>query len=115
GTMYQKLGNVKAYPTQDTGRFQATLAEADKFFFKVPSLRNVAKTAPYMHDGSIATLEEMIAVMVEHQTNKGSFTDAETKAMVAFLNSLTGEIPREYIQEPELPESGPSPPAADPS
>lgn len=115
GTMYQKLGNVKPYATEDTGRFQATQAEADKYFFKVPSLRNITKTAPYLHDGSIATLPEMVTVMVEHQTNKGTFSETEMKHMLAFLDSLTGELPTDYIQKPELPESGPDTPGPDPS
>ena len=51
GSMYQKLGLVQAYPVEDTGRFQATGQEADKFFFKVPALRNIAETGPYFHDG----------------------------------------------------------------
>ncbi|HWN67156.1 MAG TPA: cytochrome c peroxidase, partial [Haliangium sp.] len=55
GTMYQKLGLLKPYDTKDFGRHQATSVEADRFFFKVPSLRNVAMTPPYLHDGSIDT------------------------------------------------------------
>lgn len=115
GTMYQKLGNVKAVASADEGRFVITGAEQDKAFFKVPILRNVAKTAPYMHDGSIATLDEMVTFMVEHQTNKGSVSEAERKDLVAFLNALTGEFDAQYIAEPTLPESGPDTPAPNPT
>ncbi len=116
GTMYQKLGNVKPWPSyKDEGRSLISGAEADKYFFKVPGLRNVAKTAPYLHDGSVATLEEMVQLMAEHQTTKGKLSDEELKKMMAFLNALTGEIPTDYIAMPELPENGPDTPAPDPA
>lgn len=115
GGMFQKLGNVKPYETEDEGRFKHTGVETDKFIFKVPLLRNIAKTGPYLHDGSIATLDEMVDIMVKHQTIKGSFSPEEKKAMLAFLDSLTGEIPADYIKKPELPESGPDTPKPDPT
>lgn len=115
GSMYQKLGLIKPYETKDMGRFEATKNEADKYFFKVPSLRNIAKTGPYLHDGSIETLPEMVNVMAEHQTGQGKLTDAEMKSMLAFLDSLTGKIPEDYIKKPELPASGPKTPKPDPS
>src|SRR5690606_17881203 len=71
GTQFQKLGNVKPWPTADEGRFGVTNNEADKGVFKVPPLRNVAETAPYLHDGSIETLEEMVQMMAEHQSARG--------------------------------------------
>ena len=67
GGMFRKLGLVKAYGTEDPGRFAVTGKETDRNVFKVPSLRNVAQTAPYFHDGSIETLDEAIRVMAEHQ------------------------------------------------
>jgi cytochrome c peroxidase len=116
GNAYQKLGTVKPWPNiTDLGRYDVTQAEADKHSFKVPGLRNVTKTAPYLHDGSIATLEEMITKMVAHQTPRGELQSSEVEALVAFFDSLTGEIPTEYIAEPTLPESGPNTPAPDPS
>jgi cytochrome c peroxidase len=115
GGMYQKLGLLKAYETADEGRFEVTKKETDRKVFKVPSLRNIEKTGPYLHDGSIASLEEMVGVMVEYQTQKGSFTPEETKAMLAFLASLTGEVPPDIAAAPKLPESGPKTPAPDPS
>lgn len=101
GQMYQKLGLLKPYPTQDPGRSKVTGNEAEKFFFKVPSLRNIAETAPYLHDGSIATLEQMVRIMAEHQTAKGKLSEAETADLVAFLKSLTGDLPASsYIAPP---------------
>lgn len=114
GQMYQKLGLLKPYTTADEGRFKVTKAESDKFMFKVPSLRNIAKTAPYLHDGSLATLEETVAMMAEHQTAKGKLTDAEKADLVAFLGALTGEIPQEYIKEPAALEAGAETPKPDP-
>ena len=115
GTMFQKLGSVRPYETKDVGRFAVTNLESDKYVFKVPTLRNVTETAPYLHDGSIATLDEMVQLMAKHQTAKGELSASETKAIVAFLGSLTGDIPTDLIAKPELPESGPQtpPPVAD--
>ena len=92
GQIYQKLGLVKEYPTEDLGRFEVTKNEADKKFFKVPSLRNVAKTGPYFHDGSVKTLEEAVSKMAEYQLGKNLSQD-EVASIVTFLNSLTGTAP----------------------
>jgi cytochrome c peroxidase len=106
---------MKEYPLTDPGRFKATMQEADRSFFKVPTLRNIDKTAPYFHDGSIASLEQAVKVMGEYQTSKGALTDAEVTSLVTFLKALTGDVPTAYIQEPALLPSGPATPAADPS
>jgi cytochrome c peroxidase len=79
---------VKAYETKDEGRFKITKNE-DKFVFKVPSLRNITKTAPYLHDGSAATLDDVINVMATYQLAKGSLTDDERKYLTAFLAQTT--------------------------
>jgi cytochrome c peroxidase len=92
GQMYQKLGLVKDYPTKDMGRFEVTKLEADKKMFKVPSLRNVAKTGPYFHDGSVKTLEEAVSQMAEYQLGKNLSKD-EVASVVTFLNTLTGTVP----------------------
>ena len=115
GTSYQKLGVQKPYPCEDEGRKKITGVDADLFVFKVPSLRNVTKTAPYLHDGSVKSIEEMVQIMAKHQTTYGEMKDDEVKAVVAFLDSLTGEIPAEYVAKPKLPESGPDTPAPDPT
>lgn len=110
GALYQKLGLLKPYPSQDQGRYDVTRNEADRLFFKVPSLRNIEHTAPYLHDGSIATLEQAVNMMSEYQTAKGTLTAAELQDMVAFLRSLSGELPTEYIVEPAALPSGPTTP-----
>jgi cytochrome c peroxidase len=102
GQMYQKLGLVKPYPTEDPGRAKISGNEAERGFFKVPSLRNIAKTAPYFHDGSVATLEQASRLMAEHQLGR-TLTDADVTKLVAFLGSLTGTIDPDYTREPKLP------------
>jgi cytochrome c peroxidase len=114
GSTFQKLGLINPYPDlKDFGRFDHTKDEKDKYFFRVPTLRNVAKTAPYFHDGSLKTLEEVVPKMAWHQLGV-KLQDADVKILVAFLNSLTGEIPAEYVKKPDLPPSGPKTPKPDP-
>jgi len=115
GNMYQKLGLVKAWPDQkDLGRYNATGNENDKMFFKVPSLRNIAKTGPYYHNGEVATLDEAVSLMAEYQLGK-DLDDATVKSIVTFLEALTGEIDAGYTAKPELPPSTAATPQADPS
>ena len=109
GHMYQKLGLVKPWPTEDKGRAEVEGFEAMEGFFKVPSLRNVTETGPYLHDGSIETLEEMVKKMAEHQQGQ-ILTDEETSKIIAFLGALKGEVDKEFIAEPELPADGPNTP-----
>jgi cytochrome c peroxidase len=106
---------MKDYPSKDPGRFQVTMAEAERNFFKVPTLRNIEKTAPYFHDGSVSTLEQAVKAMAEYQTAKGALSDAEVASLVTFLKALTGELPTAYIKEPAPLPGGPSTPAPDPS
>ena len=116
GNLYQKLGLAKAYPdTSDEGRAKISKNEGDKFFFKVPSLRNVEKTAPYFHHGKVATLEESIKQMSDYQLGV-SLSEAQVNSIITWLKSLTGEIPVEYIRKPALPPSSkmtPKPETAD--
>jgi len=114
GTQYQKLGAVNPYETTDMGRKEATGKDADAMFFKVPSLRNIAETGPYFHDGKVATLDEAVKLMAWHQLGK-KLEDGDIKKISAFLKSTTGEIPAKYIAKPELPASGPKTPKPDPS
>jgi cytochrome c peroxidase len=114
GGLYQKLGVIKPYPTEDPGRAKVTGNEADRQIFKVPSLRNVAETAPYLHDGSIPKLDGMIRIMAEYQLGI-PMDDARVAAIEAFLGSLTGSADEALIAEPALPPSGPNTPAPDPS
>lgn len=94
GTSYQKVGVMTAYlpeDAEDIGRAAITGNDAEKFFFKVPSLRNVAKTGPYFHDGEVPTLKEAVSVMAEIQLGKELETN-EVDDIVAFLNTMSGEI-----------------------
>ena len=105
GSAYQKLGTVKPWPSQtDQGRYQVTKEDIDKMVFKVPSLRNIKKTGPYFHDGSVPTLEQAIRNMAVHQRGV-ELTDAQIKSIESWMDSLTGEVPMSYIKLPELPKS----------
>jgi cytochrome c peroxidase len=114
GGMFQKLGLVEPYPTQDKGRAKVTGRQEDEYVFKVPSLRNVAKTGPWFHDGGVDTLDMAVRLMARFQLGR-TLTDAEAGSIAAFLNALTGAIPTDYVAEPVLPESGPTTPRPDPS
>lgn len=81
----------------DNGRFAVTNNEADRHRFKTPTLRNVMLTPPYMHDGTIQTIEDAIQVMHEFQIGR-HISDAETAKIVAFLGTLTGEYNGETLQ-----------------
>jgi cytochrome c peroxidase len=110
GHIFNKLGLTKAWPgVEDLGRYEVTKNESDKFFFKVPSLRNIEKTGPYLHDGSVESLDTLIAMMAEHQLGM-QLGDEEVKSIRTFLAALTGDIPADYVAKPELPPSGPDTP-----
>lgn len=94
GGMYQKLGAAEEYPNNDDlGLYEITRNEDDKYFFKVPSLRNVAQTGPWFHDGSIKTLEKAVRVMGRYQLGI-ELKETEVEEISAFLKSLTGDIPQ---------------------
>ena len=94
GNLYNKFGIYKDANSTNMGRFNITGREEDKYVFKVPSLRNIALTAPYMHDGRFKTLDEAVKFMTQYQLGR-FITEEEIAAIVAFLRSLTGEIPSE--------------------
>jgi len=108
GQMYEKFGIFEPYwkytrsEPVDEGRYVVTKNEADKYVFKVPLLRNVAKTAPYFHNGSVDKLEETVLIMGKVQLNR-ELTKAQTEEIIAFLKSLTGIIPEEVLTVPLLP------------
>lgn len=102
GRMFQKLGLVEPYPTEDVGREKVTGNEADRFVFKVPSLRNIAKTGPWFHDGKVTSLDEAIRLMARHQLGR-QLGDAEVASIRAFLESLTGTIDPAFVAKPALP------------
>ena len=82
--------------------------------FRVPTLRNVAKTGPWFHDGSVKSLEQAVAIMGRHQVGK-LMTEEDTRQIVTFLGALTGTPSAEYISKPSLPASGPNTPRPDPT
>ena len=97
GNLYQRFGIFYDYLAErgdinkhDFGKFNTTKRQMDKFVFKVPSLRNVAVTAPYLHDGSAKTLEDAISIMGKTQLGR-TLTANEISLIKAFLNSLTGQ------------------------
>jgi cytochrome c peroxidase len=97
GNMFETLGAVREYFAErgnvskaDLGRFNVTGREADRHVFKVPSLRNVALTPPYFHDGSAKTLDEAVRVMARYQLGR-PLPDADAALLVKFLQTLTGE------------------------
>ncbi|MCX5746539.1 MAG: c-type cytochrome [Proteobacteria bacterium] len=113
GSMYMKLGLVAPYEnTKDQGRFDLTKSEADRMVFKVPTLRNVADTAPYFHDGGIADLPTAVRTMGRLQLGK-QLADEEVDAIVGFLKTLSGAPAADYIATPKLPPSGPRTPPPD--
>jgi cytochrome c peroxidase len=108
GDMYRKFGLAEDYWTTtgsqniDKGRADVTKDPADLYVFRVPSLRNVAMTPPYFHDGSVAALPDAVKFMARLQLGL-SLSDADTNDIVAFLESLTGELPAEFAAAPSLP------------
>ena len=98
GNMFQRFGVMQDYfadrgdlTPADMGLFAHTKRPEDKFVFRVPSLRNVALTAPYFHDASATTLEQAVVTMARYQLGRALAED-QTLAIVAFLRTLTGEL-----------------------
>lgn len=111
GGMFMKFGRFEDYwkvtgsKEIDKGRFDVTRKEADLYVFKVPSLRNVAMTPPYFHDGSVGSLPEAVRVMARVQLGRKLSND-EISRIVAFLSSLTGQLPGSFATAPLLPADG---------
>jgi cytochrome c peroxidase len=115
GQMYQKVGLVKPWPNQaDQGRFDLTKQESDRMVFKVPSLRNIERTAPYFHDGQTKTLDEAVSMMAEHQLGR-TLEPAQVKSIVTFLKTLTAAPAARWLKTPTLPKSSATTPKADPN
>ncbi len=101
GQNLRKFGVARDYwietgsPKPDVGRFAMTKKEEDKYVFRVASLRNVARTAPYFHDGSVDTLDRVVKIMGRVQLGR-ELDDASVSLITAFLESLTGEVPAHY-------------------
>jgi cytochrome c peroxidase len=113
GTSYQRMGVVRPYVSTSPveGRYAVTGDDADRFTFKVPTIRNVEYTYPYFHDGQAKTLEESVDIMGQLQLGR-HYTDEEIDKIVAFLKTLTGDMPQ--ILLPILPPSSNETPRPDP-
>ena len=105
GLSFEKLGVKKDYfatrkrsPNEaDMGLFNFTKNDGDKYKFKVPSLRNIALTHPYLHDGSANSLEETVSLMAKHQIGK-NFTTTQVDQLARFLETLTGEYEGKLLE-----------------
>ena len=116
GGMYAPFGVVQKpganfLPPEDKGRFMVTKTPSDEYVFKVPTLRNIALTAPYFHTGQAWDLRQAVAVMGVSQLG-AQLTGDEVDKIVSFLESLTGEQPQ--VTYPILPPSGPGTPQPQP-
>jgi len=113
GNSYQRMGIVEPYKTSSpaVGRFAVTGKDADRFSFKVPTLRNVELTYPYFHDGAANTLTEAVDIMGRLQLGR-KFTGDENAKIVAFLKTLTGDQPD--FKLPTLPPSSDKTPRPQP-
>lgn len=111
GASIRKFGVEKEYWTatksekKDAGLFEVTKEEADLYKFRVSMLRNIAKTAPYFHDGSIADLKEAVQVMADVQLGR-RLSETDASAVVAFFGALTGELPKHYAPPKHLEDRG---------
>ena len=93
GNLYERFGFTQQSTTDNLGRYNITKDPLDKYFFKAPTLRNIEKTAPYLHDGRFSNLKDVIRFMLNFQLAKTS-TQKEVDAILAFLKTLTGELPK---------------------
>ena len=106
GTMLQKFALFGNYwdltnsAVIDSGKYAETRVEADMFIFKVPSLRNIEKTFPYFHDGSVANLNDAVRIMGKTELNK-DLTEEQVSSIVVFLNTLTADLPADVKAIPE--------------
>ena len=88
---------VKKYDlSADEGRKKETKQDADAHMYRVPTLRNIAQTAPYFHNGKVATLDEAVRVMAKVQLAK-DLSPSDVKEITTFLATLTGEIPEQKM------------------
>jgi cytochrome c peroxidase len=108
GQMYQKFGVIEPYwkytksEEIDEGRLAVTKNESDRYVFKVSVLRNVVKTSPYFHDGSVDKLRDAVWIMGKIQLGR-DLTQPQIEDIVTFLKSLTGKIPEDALKVPLLP------------
>lgn len=103
GTMLQKFGLYGNYweytksEVVDEGLYARTQKESDKYVFKSPGLRNITKTYPYFHDGSVESLHDAVRIMGKLQRDV-NLTDQEINNIVAFMGAMTAEVDQKYIE-----------------
>lgn len=115
GGLLSPLGSKRAWPPQtDQGRFDVTGVESDRFVFKVPTLRNVVETGPYLHDGSASRIEDVVRIMGEREGGV-DLSEGDVSAIVAFLGSMKAAPSAELVSAPTLPPSTSTTPAPDPN
>lgn len=106
GATFSGEGSLQKFPVQDAAAFEAQYhfmqdkGKDNEHIWKVPTLRNIALTAPYFHNGSVQTLDQAVEIMAKLQLGK-TLTKADTADIVAFLNALTGPFPKQTM--PALP------------
>jgi len=93
GNLYNKFGVFDDTNSNDLGRYEVTKRERDKKYFKVPSLRNIAQTAPYFHDGRTSDLGQAVRLMADYQLGR-KLSDEEVVKIVTFLKTLSGKLPK---------------------
>ncbi len=93
--LFHKIGIIKEFDMEEDeslGRYNVTKNIEDKYFYKVPILRNISLTAPYFHNGKVKTLLEAINIMIEYQVGMSASID-EVKKIESFLKTLNGDVP----------------------
>jgi len=106
GTSFKKLGVLRPWTRdKDLGRAGVTGDPKDERVFKVPSLRNIAQTAPYLHDGSVQTLEESVRLMAEVQLDV-ELSETDVVSIATWLRSLTGTLSADLVASPAPVEGG---------
>ena len=119
-----KALNSFEQPLSDVGRYEVTLDPADSWAYRTPNLRNVALTSPYMHDGSFATLEDVVDFYDRGGIDNPQkdpllkplgLSATEKQALVAFLRSLTGDNVQQLVTEARAAQPADTPPEKDPA
>lgn len=109
GNMFQKLGIMRDYFQErgagneaDLGRYNVTKQASDRHVFRVPGLRNIALTAPYLHDGSAKNLREAIGIMGRYQLGR-DIPSQDVDRLIAFLHTLSGEYRGQALDRANTP------------
>lgn len=93
GNLYNKFGVMEDAKSKREGLYEVTKKDHDRYYFKVPTLRNIEKTAPYLHDGRYDNLNDVVKFMAHYQLGR-TISEEEVHRIVDFLYSLSGELPK---------------------